>query len=466
MAKKEADAVRECFSLSKYAAVSRERGIIVWLCNIGAEQQWYPVKRTVTDPVEDEVVGHIEEIMLLVSRPQDIVLLRQEPDRDYLTMLRDWGFAMPTILCPQVQDPSRPLTELILEDEQLLERLKEEAAGCEDLWFVPYAVTVLEEGLAEACGFAIVGASAKVSQMVNDKLHSRTLAQELGFPVTEGKVCRDEEEIRSAYEELTKAGFDKVIVKAPHGASGQGLHLVNGRSKLERLLILLFQRGGERSESVWLVEGWHDKLVDVNMQLFITEEGSVELFSLKEQLLAGTVYKGSRMGLEREALFSSALATLRDHAERSGKALYALGYRGVAGIDALITQREIYPIIEINGRFTLSTYLSFLSSVLGQCDIVSFYYRVVADTPWHYGGLCAELRREGLLYASDRGCGTLIYSAGTLPHRASRTGAYIGRVFALFVGKDSEETEYFRERFEQFLLAARSGKSGATGRKA
>lgn len=449
------DAMSEVFSLSEYAAFSRERGTLVWLCNIGAEQQWHPVKRTVTDPLEDEVVGRIEEITLLICRSQDIVLLRQVPDPDYLAMLRDCGFTTPTILCPQVHEPSRPLTELVLEDEWLLARLREQTALSEDTWFVPYAVTSLEEKLAESVDIKLVGPSADISRMVNDKLHSRALAQELGFPVTEGKVCLSEDEIRGAYKELTMAGFDKVIVKSPHGASGQGLHLVNNQAKLERLLILLFQRGGQPSKGGWLVEGWHDKLADLNIQLFVAEDGTVNLFSMKEQLLAGTVYKGSRMPIERSNL-SSSLETLRNQAERTGKALHAFGYRGVAGIDAIITQKEVYPIIEINGRFTLSTYLSFLGHILGACKFLSLYYRVVTERPWNYGELCEDLRREGLLYGSDRGCGTLIYSAGTLPHRESPTGSYIGRVFALFIGSDSAQTEDLRARFEQFLNVMRN----------
>lgn len=447
------------FSLSDYVAHSRERGRIVWLCNIGAEQQWHPVKRNVTDPLEEEVVGHIEEIMLLVCRPQDIVLLRQKPDPDYLAMLQDCGFAAPTILCPQVHDPTRPLTELLLEDERLLERLWEQTAACEDTWFVPYAVTSLEEQLADTSGMRLVGSPAPISRMVNDKLHSRALAQELGFPVTQGEVCRSEDEIRSSYERLAKAGFEKIIVKSPHGASGQGLHLVNSQAKLERLLILLFQRGGQPPADGWLVEGWHDKLADVNVQLFVAEDGTIDLFSLKEQMLVGTVYKGSRMPIERAGLASCALRTLRDQALRTGKALHTLGYRGVAGIDAIITQREVYPIIEINGRFTLSTYLSFLVHTLGECTVLSYYYRVVTDRPWIYGELCAELSREGLLYEPDRGYGALIYSAGTLPQRRSPTsGTCIGRVFALFIGRDMTQTEGLQARFEQFLNALKTGK--------
>lgn len=445
------------FSLSEYAASSRESGTIVWLCNIGAEQQWHPMRRTVTDPLEDEVVGRIEEIMLLVCRPQDIVLLRQEPDPDYLAMLRGCGFATPAILCPQVHDPSQPLAELVLGDEQVLARLREQTAICGDTWFVPYAVTSLEERLAETCSITLVGPPAEISRMVNDKLHSRALAQKLGFPVTEGKICWSEDQIRRTYEELALAGFDRIIVKAPYGASGQGLHLVNSQAKLERLLILLFQRGGQQPEGGWLVEGWHDKLADVNVQLFVAEDGRVDLFSMKEQLLAGTVYKGSRMPIERDGISPVALATLRDQAERAGQALYALGYRGVAGIDAIITQRDVYPMIEINGRFTLSTYLSFLGHILGKCNFLSFYYRVVSDRPWFYGELCEGLRREALLYEPDHGCGTLIYSAGTLPHRESQSGSYIGRVFALFIGTDAAHIEDLRARFEQFLNAIKSG---------
>lgn len=44
-----------------------------------------------------------------------------------------------------------------------------------------------------------------------------------------------------------------------------------------------------------------------------------------------------------------------------GARLFELGYRGGVGIDAMILENnELIPIIEINGRFTLSTYVSFV----------------------------------------------------------------------------------------------------------
>jgi len=44
-------------------------------------------------------------------------------------------------------------------------------------------------------------------------------------------------------------------------------------------------------------------------------------------------------------------------AEAVGKRLFADGFRGIAGIDSIIdTQGQVYPVLEINARFNMSTY--------------------------------------------------------------------------------------------------------------
>lgn len=121
--------------------------------------------------------------------------------------------------------------------------------------------------------------------------------------------------------------------------------------------------------------------------------------------------------------------------EKIGKYLFSIGFTGIAGVDSIITEQDvIIPIIEINGRFTLSTYISFVSNVLGKGKMLSRYFRLMPDHPVGYADLCRELDKKSILISPDKREGVFIYTSGTLPSILYE-GAddYIGRAFALIV---------------------------------
>jgi predicted ATP-grasp superfamily ATP-dependent carboligase len=422
------------FNLIQALTEEKSRGIIIWLCNIGAEKYWSKLSMGVVDKAEDIVVNRIEEMNLLICREQDIVILRKKPDGEYLDTLRKLGFSIPTILSPQEVDLLTPISELVLRDEVLMQKLNAMASGREEVFFVPYAVTYLEEEIAEKAGLKIIGAPSPVNAKVNDKIFNREISEKLGFTVCEGKVCHTVDEIRQEYEALTGKApyFEKVIVKEPRGASGKGLYIIDSREKLESCLRLMARFSRGRIDSKWLVEGWYKKKSDINYQIYISPKGTVEVFSIKQQLLRDTVYIGSKMPPDMK---DSTLDSYKAYGEKIGKYLFNIGFTGVAGVDSIITEQDvIIPIIEINGRFTLSTYISFLKNVFGNSKMLSRYFKVIPDCPIGYGDVCNELARKGILIDSDYSQGVFIYTSGTLPSELHESADYYtGRVFALII---------------------------------
>ncbi|MEO3944728.1 peptide ligase PGM1-related protein [Gorillibacterium sp. CAU 1737] len=450
------------FHLIRWLTDEREKGTIIWLFNIGAEKFWNPVQAGIVDVNEDRIVSRMEEMNLLLCREQDVIILRERPDDAFLEQLRAWGFSIPRIWTPAPGEERASISELVLRDPELLGRLTQLGVEEPDAVLVPYAVTRLEEAIAKRCELRLVAAPSEVNASVNDKIGNREIAEALELPVCRGRICDSIDAIREAYEELTtgEGAFERVIIKEPYGASGKGLYIVDAPDKLNTLLLRLGRYAKQHPDARWLVEGWYHKIGDVNYQLYVSPEGEAEVFSIKEQMLRDTVYIGSRFPVkwangEDEAYHS--------FGEKIGKHLHAIGYTGVAGIDSIIAEGgEIIPVIEINGRFTLSTYLSFVSRVIGSpLTYLSRYFKLTTDYPLPYAEVNELLQREGLLYREDTGEGVLVYTSGTLPVRMDEsTGKFNGRLFALIAAASETRADELSSRLEAFIEAVQRERRG------
>ncbi|WP_024831903.1 ATP-grasp domain-containing protein [Ruminiclostridium josui] len=444
--------MRNDFNLVNLLTTERSKGIIVWLCNIGAEKYWSNLSAGVVNRQEDIAVNRMEEMNLLICREQDIVILREMPNEDYLENLKRMGFSIPTILSPENADLLTPISELVLGDENLLNKLKEAADKNDDLYFVPYGITHLEEEIAQKTGMKIMGAPSHINAKINDKIFNREISEKLGLTVCQGKVCSSTDEIREEYERLTnnEPFFSKVIIKEPKGASGKGLYIVDSKHKLESSLRMIARFSKGRTDSKWLVEGWYDKKGDVNYQIYVSPEGQVTVFSIKEQLLRDTVYIGSKMPPELE---QKVLDSYVEYGQKIGRYLYEIGFTGVAGVDSIITEQDVcIPIIEINGRFTLSTYISFVNQILKDKKILSRYFRLTPEKPVNYTDICGKLDKEGLLINSDTKEGIFVYTSGTLPYKLHDSNdCCVGRAFALIVSDSWEKVSILNSKLENIM---------------
>ena len=117
--------------------------------------------------------------------------------------------------------------------------------------------------------------------------------------------------------------------------------------------------------------------------------------------------------------------------------MYEQGYRGILGVDAMILESgELIPIIEINGRFTLSSYVSFVQEMRQAADkkIFAFYKKIPLKTRKTYQELQAYLQKEGYWYQDNRGM--FVYTSETI--KKDRVGES-GRMFGLLFAENEEE---------------------------
>lgn len=93
---------------------------------------------------------------------------------------------------------------------------------------------------------------------------------------------------------------------------------------------------------------------DINYQIEISEDGNVELIAITEQIISVTSYKGT---IYPARLSSTEVEMYQKYAQIIGKKLFALGYRGLVGIDSMIKANgEIIPAIEFNARLNQSSF--------------------------------------------------------------------------------------------------------------
>lgn len=406
---------------------------VIWLFNIGLEKYWNGEVFTVKNSQEDIVVNHMEEMNLFLTRKQDILILRAKPDRAYLSQMEQFGLEIPAIVCPKCEDETQSVSELVLEDELLIQEIKSMISGRDKVIFVPYGVSEPEERIAAKLGIDMFGSSNAINKMVNNKVFSRQFAIEHGFKVSAGSVCHGYAELESAAKEAL-VRYQKIIIKEPCGASGKGLWIVESEAKLKSTLLIIKRFFKENLDGEWLVEEWCHKAADLNYQIYVGLNGEVEVFSVKEQKVNGTVYVGSVMP---PAFTPQIMEHCRECGELIGRKLYEMGYRGILGVDAMIlADGELIPIIEINGRFTLSTYVSFVLSQRQAQGLkaFAFYKKITLCSGDDYTAVKNKLQSENLWYHDNRG--VFVYTGETI--HQSRVGEY-GRMFGLIFAQDEKD---------------------------
>ena len=438
------------FDLVNYLTVERERGTIIWMFNIGIEKFWNNENFSLKDVKENAIVNRIEEMNLLLTRKQDILILRNKPDSKYLKDLEDLGFDIPIILSPQMKDDEKSIAELVLNDTYLLSELKELSDHNKELYFVPYGVSSLEEEIARRCDLTIVGATSELNKKINNKVFSRRISEALELTTTEGCICNSLEEVEAAYHKLKKK-FDKIIIKQPCGASGKGLYIVENDRKFKSTSMILSRFERINQESEWIVEGWYDKKADINYQIYVSESGEVTTFSVKEQIVDKTIYVGSVMPPRiSDDIYNQYIK----YGDIIGKELYAQGFTGILGIDSIITSEDIViPIIEINARFTLSTYVSFLKNKYPNKKMYSFYERIHLTTDMNYEKFQKILIDSDIVFDKVNKHGVLCYVSATLKIDDDNRS---GRLFAVVMGDNGKQLEEYKKKIDIILQNMKS----------
>ncbi len=440
-------------SLFKEEIIGKENSentCFIWWLNIGVDSMWNLEYDNLLPRLKNEAnaqtVNRTEQLSLLLADENDIVIMREEISDIVRKNLILMGISLPQIWVPKRWngDEQYPISELIIRDNELLNKIKKFRVENEhkDILLVPYAVTYLEEQIALKTGCKLLGASSEMSSWVNSKVNARLLAEELKLPVTKGYICNSIKEVENAIKELKTNDDAKIAVKEAYGASGKGFYVIDSRSSLNFLLTILTRKKNSNKKINVIVEQWYDTLFDINYQIFIKEDGKIQLFPLKKQIMKREIYIGSDFPINH-FLSKSQNEFYTQEALKIGQSLWQKGYRGLASIDSIIASGgTIFPVIEINGRFTLSTYISFIPDLIGRDKKYRTRYYNVNERNINE---LVYTKLEEWRYSSKREEGVFVYSVA----RGSVNNK--GRLFLLLVAKDIEKLNYIEEEINKLF---------------
>ena len=271
------------------------------------------------------------------------------------------------------------------------------------------------------------------------------------MPTTTGFICHNLNDFDIAIQELEQNTECKLIVfKELSGASGKGLRIIDNKNTLRFIRSLLARRYSTGETYECLIEQWHETKININYQIFIADGQPLFYIPPKKQILNGTVYIGSEFPISSQLEYNQ-MIYLQDTAEMIGNELKNMGYEGLVSIDAIITNDDlIIPIIEINARASLSTYISFLSTYIGEnMNYASRYYTLPAEITLED----IEDKLYKYRYSQRLLEGVMIYSFCQGVNESS-----YGRIFLLSIAQNPNRVKELSYEVEQTILSIYIGR--------
>lgn len=389
-------------------------------------------------------VNRMEEMGALLAGDGDVVVLKAPMDQEFAGYLSRLGALGGRTVWAEHSDPAAMVTEDALASPALLGQLRALADG--HTYLMPLGISAAEEELSALTGLPLAGASAQTCKAVNGKIFSRRLTADLGLTEVPGQVCETVGELRGVLAaQLARGG--RVVVKESLGVSGRGMVVINDQRAAGRLLRLIERRGLDAPANL-VVESWVEHAQDLNYQFVVSRSGRVRFETVKAAVLRGGVHQGHRFPVD---LPTTAEAGLHQAASALGAALHDHGYFGMVGVDAMLGPDDVlYPCLEINARFNMSTYQSRIAErfIPDGWHAIAATFGLRLSRPHSFGEVGRAL--GGLLLGQPGEAGVLINNFATL-NAAAAEGGFHGRLYGICVAPTADSVLALRQEAEARL---------------
>jgi D-alanine-D-alanine ligase-like ATP-grasp enzyme len=389
-------------------------------------------------------VNRMEEMGALLADTGDVVVLKAAMDDEFAAYLGRLGAAAGRTINAEVSSPELMVTEDALNSPLLLDELRKLADG--RTYLMPLGISAAEEELAKETGLPLAGTTAQTCKAVNGKIFSRQLVERIGIREVPGRVVHTVGELRPVLDELL-AGGGRVVVKESLGVSGRGMVVVADEKAASRLLRLIERRGLDAPANL-VVETWIEHAQDLNYQFVVSRTGNVRFETVKAAVLKDGVHQGHRFPVELPPV---AAAELQDAVQKIGKALHEEGFFGLVGVDAMLaTDGTLYPCLEINARFNMSTYQSRIAErfIPEGAHAIAATFGLRPSRVHSFSEVAAALGE--LLLDEGRTTGVLVNNFATL-NAAATDGSFHGRLYAICVAESADAALELRQEAEARL---------------
>jgi hypothetical protein len=188
-----------------------------------------------------------------------------------------------------------------------------------------------------------------IVRRVNSKLWSFALEREMGVAISGSAVAATFEELAAAVAQACPHPQDKWVIKGAYGFAARDRVLGRG-PVIDHPQAKWARRRFERGESL-LFQPWLKVEREYGVVMELKEDGSSKIIGISDLQTngagTGTGYLlGRKVNAER-------LRQLESMARKVAQQLFAAGYYGPVGVDALEHCGGLLPLLEINARYTM-----------------------------------------------------------------------------------------------------------------
>ncbi|HZS48845.1 MAG TPA: hypothetical protein VFC63_27480 [Blastocatellia bacterium] len=258
----------------------------------------------------------------------------------WLTSPGDAIIAKPPWSDDFVREAKTRLVDLISEDDPKDQAHKE---------FTPWGWTESAKAAGEKIGAIVRAIQVDIIRKVNSKLFSHALEKELGIALPGSATATNLDELKHVVALGASSNDAKWVIKSPMGFAARDRILGRGptlESPQEKWCARRFSLG-----DTLIFQPWLEVVREYGVQMMIGEAGQIEILGISDLQTNGAgAATGYLLGRKPSA---ERVAELERVAEIVGRRLFAEGYSGPAGMDALEHKNGLHPLLEINARYTM-----------------------------------------------------------------------------------------------------------------
>jgi [BtrI acyl-carrier protein]--L-glutamate ligase len=281
--------------------------------------------------------------------------------------------------------------------------------------------------------------------LLNNKTYVREFVAGLNFPLPQGSICDNVESLAASYLNLKRAtGTERFVIKRPYGSSGSGFYHVFGDKDFSAIYSRI--RGMAGVSEKWIIEEWQNTTMCLNAQLFVDPQDSRVLAITQQFINPLGVYQGSDL---LPILPPPITEVYGQYLQDLMRVIAAMGYKGFLGVDSYInSDGQLIPVIEINARMTLVTYLLDLREHLIGEQNKSILYRIYKFSVQHmieFDSFWAGLKK--LVNKANCSCMLLHYSCV----RTENARDWLYSVHLLYFGSYPRATYTVMKQAERYM---------------
>ena len=301
----------------------------------------------------------LDQICLLMASKDDYFFVRRNIPRFVREGYLEAGFQLPHISIFDKDNEGIYATDLLKNWSINLKLLS-------NYTLFPFGISKTEEEFANKVNLPYFGISSEISQILNSKINLRKVVIDANIPVPEGYIAYT----NSDADLYIKSNIHNypMLLKTEYGASGIGIFSINSLNDW----LFIKKRIERRKISPLLIERRYDVAYSFNYQI-LSFSGVTKIVSIKKQVVNKNLgFIGCDWSKE---IIDYSSAALKDSTNLIIAILKRYSIEGIVNVDGFVSVNgDIFPIIDLNARFSLTSYFTF-SKVLQNSPYNFFRFR-------------------------------------------------------------------------------------------